>query len=74
MASCTTCIFFGLEPATEADAYRQGGRFVRVCILSHAQRPSKAGCASWTRDPGTELPQGAFRAADDGAHRALRVQ
>lgn len=60
MASCSTCIFLGLEPATEADAHRPGGRFVRVCILSHALRPSSAGCASWLRDPGTELPQGAL--------------
>lgn len=75
MASCSTCIFLGLEPATEADAHRQGGRFVRVCILSRAQRPSPAGCASWARDPSeTELPQGAFRAAADSARRAQRVQ
>lgn len=72
MPSCATCIFIGLEPATEADGYRQGGRFVRVCALSRARKPSNQGCASWLRDPGTELPQGAFLTAVDGAHRAQR--
>lgn len=52
--SCRTCLFSGLEPATEADAWRQGGRFIRTCGLGKRPAAVRTDCASWTRDPGEE--------------------
>lgn len=52
---CRTCLFSGLEPATEADAWGgQGGRFIRACALGRRPAAQPRGCASWARDPGEQ--------------------
>ncbi len=53
-ASCRSCLFSGLKPATEADAWRQGGRYIRTCALDKNPAAVRGNCASWTRDPGDE--------------------
>lgn len=50
--SCRSCLFSGLEPASEADAYGRGGRFIRTCALEKHPAAVRAGCPSWVRDPG----------------------
>ena len=54
MSSCHTCLFSGLEPATEREAWAPGGRFIRTCALGKRPAAVRTGCPSWVRDPGEE--------------------
>ncbi len=70
MPNCRTCLYAGLEPATEADGWAKGGRFVRTCALGRRPAAQPKGCASWVRDPGEDLDARAFMASVRSAREA----
>jgi hypothetical protein len=63
MTGCRSCLFSVLEPATEADAWHHGGRFIRTCAFGKRATARPLACASWANKPGEGLPAAAFTRA-----------